>query len=250
MGKTIVFASGGKGGVGKSGTAVNLCGALAQKGHRVALVDTDTGLKEQGNNGTRTASNWCAARNYLLENGSLSGEVISYMLSPEEKIHRQLRELAAVNDYVVVDTPGAANTALKSAISVADIVYLPINCTRVEFVPLQAFFSLLDDLEDLLAASGNEKLIDARILPSRIPGNWRLDNTEFKNWFEENAQQYVSLSGVNIPFIKAMAESVGEGWSLHDAKNSKRAVFDLLVDEINGERNVRVERALQCEGRA
>jgi hypothetical protein len=99
-------------------------------------------------------------------------------------------------------------------------------------------------MEDLMEANGMDIKIDARILPSRIPANWRMDNSEFLEWYESTARRYASLSNVVIPFVKAIAESVGEGWGLHDAKHEKRAQFDLLMDEIMGKRNLRCERVL------
>jgi len=44
MGKVIVITS-GKGGVGKTTTTANIGAGLAQKGHRVVLVDADIGLR-------------------------------------------------------------------------------------------------------------------------------------------------------------------------------------------------------------
>src|SRR5579864_8848698 len=44
LGRAIVFTS-GKGGVGKTTTTANLGTALARRGHTVALVDADVGLR-------------------------------------------------------------------------------------------------------------------------------------------------------------------------------------------------------------
>ena len=44
MGKAIVIAS-GKGGTGKSMLAANLGTTLALQGHKVVLIDLDTGLR-------------------------------------------------------------------------------------------------------------------------------------------------------------------------------------------------------------
>jgi cellulose biosynthesis protein BcsQ len=241
-GLIITLASGGKGGVSKSANAVNLASGFANRGLKVGLVDTDTGLAEQGSAGTRSASKWCAARDFLINQGEALPPISSYMLSPEEKIQKQLLELAQINDVTILDTPGDATTALRSALPVSDVILLPINCTRGEFLPLTEFFNLISDMEDLMESSGMELTIDARILPSRIPGNWRMDNSEFMEWYTKTASRFASLSGVAIPFVKAIAESVGEGWGLHDIKHDKRGEFDRLMDEIVGKRAVRCAR--------
>ena len=44
MGKAIVIAS-GKGGTGKTMFAANLGATLARQGHKVVLIDLDTGLR-------------------------------------------------------------------------------------------------------------------------------------------------------------------------------------------------------------
>ena len=44
MGKTLVIAS-GKGGTGKTMFAANLGATMATRGHKVVLVDMDTGLR-------------------------------------------------------------------------------------------------------------------------------------------------------------------------------------------------------------
>lgn len=242
MGKIIVLASGGKGGVGKSVTAVNLAGALVSKGYKTALVDTDTGIKEQGSLGVQSVSSFCRLRNALIEGGENLIEIPCYPFSPEEKIHTQLKDIAKNNDFVIMDTPGSATTALRSVAPIADIIYLPINCSRDEFLPLPPVFDLIRSVEDHMAGLDIDRKIDVRILPCRIDSKWKLEREEFNEWFEIKGNDVAGISAVTIPYAKALSETVSFGVSLHDKKNKYRASFDLLVDEILGKRNLRLER--------
>ena len=45
MGARVIVITSGKGGVGKTTTTANIGAALADKGHKVLLIDTDIGLR-------------------------------------------------------------------------------------------------------------------------------------------------------------------------------------------------------------
>ena len=45
MGARVIVVTSGKGGVGKTTTTANIGAGLAEKGHKVLLVDTDIGLR-------------------------------------------------------------------------------------------------------------------------------------------------------------------------------------------------------------
>jgi cellulose biosynthesis protein BcsQ len=242
MGKIIVFASGGKGGVGKSVCTVNLAGALVNHGYKVALVDTDTGIKEQGSLGVQSVSSFSRMRNQLIEQGQDLKEIPCYPFSPEEKIHTQLKDIAKSYDFVIMDTPGSATTALRSAAPIADIIYLPINCSRDEFLPLPPVFELIRGVEDQMAGLDIDRKIDIRVLPCRIDSKWKLEKEEFYQWFNNRGLDVASISAVTIPYAKALSRTVSYGVSLHDEKNKYRASFDLLIEEILGNRKLRLER--------
>ncbi len=243
MGKLIALASGGKGGVGKSVCAVNIAGALAHKGYRVAVVDTDTGRKDQGDTGVRSLSSWARIRNNLIEQGEELPEITSYTFSPEVKIHAELKDIKVNNDFVILDTPGSTSSALRSAMAIADIIYLPMNCTRDEFLPLPPIFKLAKGVEEMLEIGGYPRKLDLRILPCRVDNRYKHDRGEFIEWYYAVASDIASISGVTIPYAKAFTETASYGISLHDEKNKYRASIDLLVDEINGERKLSFERS-------
>ena len=45
MGARVIVVTSGKGGVGKTTTTANIGAGLAEKGHKVLLIDTDIGLR-------------------------------------------------------------------------------------------------------------------------------------------------------------------------------------------------------------
>ena len=45
MGARVIVITSGKGGVGKTTTTANIGAGLAEKGHKVLLIDTDIGLR-------------------------------------------------------------------------------------------------------------------------------------------------------------------------------------------------------------
>ena len=244
-GKIIVLASGGKGGVGKSVAAINLAGALAHRGNKTALVDTDMGDEAQGNPGVRSVTKFCAARDNLIEQGEDLKPISLYQFLPNQKIQNQLSDIALSHDYVVVDTPGAATTALRSTIPVADVIYLPMNCTLDEFIPLGPIFELARGVEEQMEVLGVNRKIDLRILPYRVDPKWKLDRAEVYGWHKNIFGDIASFSSLTIPYAKAFSETASFGLTLHDKKNKYRASFDLMIDEIHGERSVRIPRNLE-----
>ena len=112
-GRTIVVGN-LKGGTGKSTVSVNLSAALASKGCRVALVDTDP---------QATAYEWIG-RGLLpitcihkpVEDLNLSGEWLGVA-----------RALAQAHNFVVIDLPATVAPALALAYLIADLILIPTS---------------------------------------------------------------------------------------------------------------------------
>jgi chromosome partitioning protein len=105
-----------KGGAGKTTISLNLAAALADTGARVLLIDADP---------QHTASDWSAVRE----------KAPPFMLIglPQPVLHRDVPQLAADYDYVVIDGPPRNYEVTRSAIAAADLVLIPVQPSGADF---------------------------------------------------------------------------------------------------------------------
>ena len=135
MGKVFVVTS-GKGGVGKTTTTANLGVALAEKGHSVALVDADLGLRNLdlflglenrivyhiGDVLEKRATlEKALIRHKKYTTLSLLTALQSRSSRVQEKdMKRIVSELAMTHEYVFVDSPAGIDTGFHVATAGAD----------------------------------------------------------------------------------------------------------------------------------
>lgn len=114
----IIVILNGKGGVGKTTTAVNLAATFAER-EQVLLVDADI----QG------SASWWFGRSQNRMNFDLSQET-------DPKLLGHLREITGY-DLVVVDTPPALRSeALAAVVAIADYLVLPTPCAPMDLAVL------------------------------------------------------------------------------------------------------------------
>jgi chromosome partitioning protein len=99
-----------KGGVGKTTLSVNLASALVMSGKRTLLIDADP----QG-----SALDWQASR--TAEN------LFPVVGLAKPTLHKDVPQLAAGYDCVVIDGPPRVNDLARSAIMACDIVLIPVQ---------------------------------------------------------------------------------------------------------------------------
>lgn len=136
MGEVIVVTS-GKGGVGKTTTAVNVGCALTMCGKKVVLLDADIGLRNLDvvmgleNNVVYdfldVIEGRCRLRQATIEDKRNSG---LYMIPAsqtrdksdvgEEQMKKLCGELSKIYDYVIIDCPAGVENGFKNAIAAAE----------------------------------------------------------------------------------------------------------------------------------
>jgi len=171
---TIAIAS-RKGGAGKTTTALNLAGVLAEQGSRVLLVDLDPqasltrlilGDDDQGSQegiGTRLLTRHAGldglARSVYegvdLVAGDRTIETAAFSLADDPTGPLRLRKLlAGVTGYdvILLDTPPALGFALNSALLAASTAVLPTMLAQQDFDALDDTLDMCDRLAELGAA--------------------------------------------------------------------------------------------------
>lgn len=108
---TIIAILNSKGGTGKTTLTTNLAGALARRGYRVLIADSDP----QG-----SARDW--------HNAKPDDTALPAVIGMDRPtLHKDLAPLAAPFDFVLVDGAAKLEDMTASALKAADVVVIPIQ---------------------------------------------------------------------------------------------------------------------------
>lgn len=179
MSEVIVVTS-GKGGVGKTTTSANLGTGLVVGGKRVALVDTDIGLRNldvvMGLENrivydlVDVVEGTCKLNQALIKDKRYAGlyllpaaQTRDKMAVSEEQMKAVIADLKEQFDYVIVDCPAGIEHGFKNAIAAADSAI-------VITIPEVSAVRDADRIIGLLNANGisEPKLIINRIKPEMV----------------------------------------------------------------------------------
>ena len=143
MGKAIVIAS-GKGGTGKTMFAANLGATLARQGHKVVLIDLDTGLRNLDlylgleNNIVYDVNDvltgLCRIKQALVKDKSFPG--LFFMAASPQKPNGEItplhikvlcNKLKEKFDYIIIDSPAGIDDGMVVASGGVDIGVIVVN---------------------------------------------------------------------------------------------------------------------------
>ena len=214
MGEVIVVTS-GKGGVGKTTTTANLGSALALAGKRVALVDTDIGLRNldvvMGLENrivydiVDVVEERCKLRQALIKDKRFNelfllpaAQTRDKSAINEEQMIDLTKRLKAEFDYVLIDCPAGIEQGFKNAIAGADRALVVTTAEISAIRDADRIIGLLGPKEEITST----KLLLNRVRPSLIKTNEMMSVDDVAEILE-------------IPLVGIIPEDTGkEGFSL------------------------------------
>ncbi len=251
MGKIIAIAN-QKGGVGKTTTSINLSAALASKGKKVLVIDTDP----QGNTTSGFGINKnelentiyelilgdCSIRDCIIENAIQNVDMIpsnvNLAASEIELIGVDKKEFILKNevdyikdkyDYIIIDCPPSLNMLTINAMTTSDSVLVPIQC---EYYALEGLSQLIHTV-NLVKERLNPKLDLEGVLFTMYDARTNLSMQVVENVKANlKARVYETMIPRNIRL--AEAPSYGMPISMYDPKSAGAEAYMNLADEIIG----------------
>ncbi len=158
----IVVLGNEKGGSGKSTTAMHIVAALMAEGYRVGTVDLDSRQ--------RTLSRYIDNRRVYANRNDLTLPLPEHrIVAPSsadnrtdaqadeyERLNAAVRELTAVNDYVVIDCPGSDGHLARLGHGLADTLITPVNDS---FIDIDLLASVDPDTFDVAGPSHYAEMV-------------------------------------------------------------------------------------------
>lgn len=251
MGKIIAIAN-QKGGVGKTTTSINLSAALALKGKKVLVIDTDpqgnttSGFGIDKNELENTIYELilgdCSIRDCLIENVIEQVDIIpsnvNLAASEIELIGVDKKEFILKNevdyvkdkyDYIIIDCPPSLNMLTINAMTTSDSVLVPIQC---EYYALEGLSQLIHTV-NLVKERLNPSLDLEGVLFTMFDARTNLSMQVVENVKANlKAKVYETMIPRNIRL--AEAPSYGMPISVYDPKSAGAEAYMNLADEIIG----------------
>ena len=185
---TVIAVANQKGGVGKTTTAINLAGALAEHGHRLLCVDMDAQANLTVGLGINLGTVELSMSDVLLDSRATLQEVVMptsttnvdvapstlelastevelfTAIGREHALREALQDWAdATYDYVIIDCPPTLGLLTINGLVAADSVIIPV---QTQYYALKGLTALVRVITQIRAKGLNRKLRILGLLPT------------------------------------------------------------------------------------
>ena len=189
MKKIISLASGDKGGVSKTTTAINLASGLSRT-HSVVLVDLDR---------SKQSTKFNSVKNNLT--------VVSFDLGKE--LSSFLENSNA--DFIIIDLGGYDSELQRWALFLSDLIILPTSSSDSDLIEL---FSFTDKIQDIIFTKDND-YARCLILASAVHNRSSCTQKELKEVYD------------SVPRIKVMSINIARGRGYDKMMSSGKSIFEM-----------------------
>lgn len=249
MGRIIAVAN-QKGGVGKTTTSINLSAALAAKGKKVLVVDTDpqgnttSGFGVDKNNLENTiyelileecTINDCIIQD-VIPNVSVIPSNVNLAAAEIELIGVDRKEFILKNavdyivdkyDYIIIDCPPSLNMLTINSMTTANSVLVPIQC---EYYALEGLSQLIHTV-NLVKERLNPDLEMEGVIFTMYDSRTNLSMQVVEN-VKKNLTQYIFTTLIPRNIRLAEAPSYGQPITIYDPKSAGAEAYMDLADEL------------------
>ena len=252
MGRVIAIAN-QKGGVGKTTTAINLSAAIAKKGKKVLVIDSDpqgnttSGFGVDKNELENTIYELllgeCSVHDCILKevipNVSILPANVNLAAAEIEMIGIEKKEYILKNeidwikddyDYIIIDCPPSLSMLTVNAMTTANTVLVPIQC---EYYALEGLSQLIYTV-NLVKERLNPKLDMEGVVFTMYDSRTNLSSQVVEN-VKSHLKQKVYNTVIPRNIRLAEAPSYGMPINMYDPKSAGAEAYMQLAEEvING----------------